>query len=56
MYLTFLGAFEPQKLAIYPETAWQISLRYDGTLIGLGLIAYLAAALVFSHRDIPAPL
>jgi ABC-2 type transport system permease protein len=56
MYVTFLGAFEPQKLAIYPETAWQASLRCDGTLIGLGLVAYVAAAFVFSHRDIPAPL
>ncbi|HWB09945.1 MAG TPA: ABC transporter permease subunit [Pirellulales bacterium] len=56
MYLTFLGAFEPQTLVVYPERAWEISLRYDGTLIGLGLVAYLAAAVIFSHRDIPAPL
>jgi ABC-2 type transport system permease protein len=56
MYATFLAAFEPQSLVIYPERAWQVSLRYDGTLIGLGLLAYLAAALVFHRRDIPAPL
>jgi ABC-2 type transport system permease protein len=56
MYATFLAAFEPQSLVIYPERAWQVSLRYDGTLLGLGLLAYLAAALVFHRRDIPAPL
>ena len=56
MYATFLGAYEPQSLVIYPETAWQVSLRYDGTLIGLGLAAYLAAAIVFNRRDLPAPL
>lgn len=56
MYGTFLGAYEPQSLVIYPQTAWQISLRTDGTLIGLGLMAYLAAAIVFSRRDIPAPI
>ncbi|HQU41525.1 MAG: hypothetical protein B7Z73_04895 [Planctomycetia bacterium 21-64-5] len=56
MYATFLGAFEPQTLVVYPERAWHISLRYDGTLIGLGLAAYVVAAIVFSRRDIPASL
>ena len=56
MYVTFLAAFEPQTLVVYPERAWQVSLRYDGTLIALGLAAYIAAAVVFSRRDIPAPL
>lgn len=56
MYGTFLAAYEPQSLVIYPETAWQVSLRSDGTLIALGFMAYFAAAIVFSHRDIPAPV
>lgn len=56
MYGTFLAAYEPQRLVIYPETAWHDSLRMDGTLIGLGLLAYLAAAVIFSRRDIPAPI
>ena len=56
MYTTFLGAFEPQTLVVYPERAWQISLRYDSTLIGLGLAAYVATAIVFHRRDIPAPV
>ena len=56
MYFTFLAAFEPQTLVIYPDRAWGTSLRYDGTLLALGLMCYLAAAVVFNRRDIPAPL
>lgn len=56
MYATFLAAFEPQTLVIYPDRAWNTSLRYDGTLLGLGLVCYVVAAVVFSRRDIPAPL
>jgi len=55
-YGTFLGAFEPQSLAIYPETAWAELAWRNGCLIGLGIAAYAAAAAVFSSRDIPAPL
>ncbi|HUY93148.1 MAG TPA: ABC transporter permease subunit [Pirellulales bacterium] len=56
MYGTFLGAYEPQVLAVSPERVWELSWRYDGTLIGLGLAAYIVAALVFCRRDLPAPL
>lgn len=56
MYATFLGAFEPQTLVVYPDRAWQMSLRYDATLVGLGLATYVAAAIVFNRRDIPAPI
>lgn len=56
MYGTFLGAFEPQVMAVSPERAWELTLRYDGTLIGLGLAAYVAAAIIFCRRDLPAPL
>ncbi len=56
MNFTFLGAFEPQALIIDPDQAWALSLRYDGALVGLGLAAYLIAAVVFCRRDLPAPL
>lgn len=56
LYGTFLGAFEPQVMAVNPERAWDLTLRYDGTLIGLGLAAYITAAIVFCRRDLPAPL
>ncbi len=56
MVATFLGAYEPQVMIIEPERAWQMSLSHDSTLIGLGLACYLMAAIVFSRRDLPAPL
>jgi len=56
MQFTFLGAFEPQALIIDPEHAWDLSLKYDGVLVGLGLASYLVAAVFFCHRDLPAPL
>ncbi len=56
MYATFLGAYEPQVMIIEPEKAWAMSLSHDSTLIGLGLLCYLSAAIVFSRRDLPAPL
>jgi ABC-2 type transport system permease protein len=55
-YGTFLGAFEPQSLAIHPETAWAELAWRNGCLIGLGITAYAAAATVFCRRDLPAPL
>jgi ABC-2 type transport system permease protein len=55
-YLSFLSAFDPQRLIVSPEQAWSLSLRYDATLLGLGLAGYLAAAVIFSRRDIPAAL
>jgi hypothetical protein len=31
-------------------------LGYDLLLIGMGLVAYVAAAWIFCHRDLPAPV
>ena len=52
MNVTFLGAYEPQTLILDPSTAWTTALRYDGTLIGLGLAAYATATVVFCRRDL----
>jgi len=52
-YLSFLTAFEPQQLILidgWPRTLW-----LSGILIGVGLLGYLGAALVFAWRDIPVP-
>ncbi|MCA9247475.1 MAG: ABC transporter permease subunit [Planctomycetales bacterium] len=62
---TFLTVFEPQQLAYHfwpeilaaePEQSWRLLIDYNGLLIGLGLVAYAIAALVFTRRDLPAPL
>jgi ABC-2 type transport system permease protein len=53
-YLSFLTAFEPQQL-ILMEDAWSRSLWLSGVLVGLGLLSYLVAIVVFTWRDIPVP-
>ncbi|MGD9723869.1 MAG: ABC transporter permease subunit [Pirellulales bacterium] len=66
-YVTFFTAFEPQLLVGDATRAWSVSLEvggahalgglgYDGVLVGLGLLAYAVAAVIFAHRDLPAPL
>jgi ABC-2 type transport system permease protein len=56
LYFTFHAAYQPQVMVNAPERAWELSLRLDGLLLGLGLAAYAAAALIFCRRDLPAPL
>ncbi len=52
--LTFLTAYEPQQLILVgPESGGPSAWQYNGTLIGVGLAAYLAAAAVLTWRDIP---
>lgn len=55
-YFTFLGAYEPQVMVSQPADALAFSLTYDSVLLGLGLAGYIAAAIVFCRRDMPAPL
>lgn len=56
IYFTFLGAYEPHHLVVQTEEAWRLSLWYNGVFLGLGLVSFIAALLIFSRRDIPAPL
>jgi ABC-type transport system involved in multi-copper enzyme maturation permease subunit len=54
-YCSFLSAFDPQRLIILGPDGWTVSLRYNAVLLAVGLAGYLAAAVVFSRRDIPVP-
>ena len=54
-YCSFLSAFDPQRLILLGADGWAVSLRYNGALLGIGLAGHLAAAVVFSRRDIPVP-
>jgi ABC-2 type transport system permease protein len=56
LYFTFHGAYQPQLMVTAPERAWELSLQLNGVLIGLGLAAYVLAAVIFCRRDLPAPL
>ena len=53
-YLTFLSLFQPQELILLSGESDSPAMRYDLTLLGLGVIAYVAAGVVFWRRDIPA--
>ena len=53
---SIFSAYDPQGLILMPPGSRPSALVCNGTLIGLGLVAYLGAAAVFSRRDIPAAL
>jgi ABC-2 type transport system permease protein len=70
-FASVLSAYEPQRLVeiatTRPEFAWSFTmtasghtvtgpLGYDAVLAGVGIVSYLIAALVFTQRDLPAPL
>lgn len=52
-YFTFLSQFHPQEFTLLPEKAGWPLVRANLILLGIGLAAYLAAALIFWRRDVP---
>jgi ABC-2 type transport system permease protein len=55
-YLSILNAYEPQRLVGDPTESWRLLAAYDVVLLGVGLAAYVAGAVWFARRDLPAPL
>jgi ABC-2 type transport system permease protein len=55
-YLSILGAYEPQRLVDGTAESWRLLAAYDAVLLGLGAAAYVVGGIVFSRRDLPAPL
>jgi ABC-2 type transport system permease protein len=67
-YVSFMTPFEPQMLVARPQAAWSVFAYENGSITGLGLggqqivlivlglICYVAGAVVFSRRELPAPL
>ena len=53
---TILGAYWPQVLALSGDRVWELSWRYNGILLCGAILCYVAAAAVFTRRDLPAPL
>ncbi len=53
--LSFLSSFAPQELILMPDPGGRAALRYDLTLLGIGLACYVVAAVIFNRRDIPGP-
>lgn len=70
--LTFFTAYDPERFVAVavrdPAAAWSFwnwdaagesvlgPLGYNGILLGLGLAGFIAAAIAFRVRDLPAPL
>lgn len=54
-YGSFLSAYEPQHLIVYPQIAWEKSLIFDGVLMGIGIVGCVLGGIIFSKRDIPTP-
>jgi ABC-2 type transport system permease protein len=55
-WLSVFNAYEPQRLVSGQPDAWWLLARYDAALLGIGLAGYLAGAVIFARRDLPAPL
>jgi ABC-2 type transport system permease protein len=67
-YFTFVSAYKPQTMVAWPEEAWGLLAYRDGAVVGIGLggcqtvlfvlgtIFYVGGAVIFSRREIPAPL
>ena len=67
-YLSLLNSYKPQLLVARHDTAWDFFRYRDDAIAGLGLgghqfvlfavglLCYLAGAVVFSRREIPAPI
>jgi ABC-2 type transport system permease protein len=55
-WLSMLGVYEPQRLVGGTAESWATLARYDGVLLGIGIVAYLVGTVIFARRDLPAPL
>ena len=55
-WISVFGAYEPQRLVAGTAESWLILAGYNALLLGVGLAAYTLGAVVFSRRDLPAPL
>ena len=67
-YFSFMTAYSPQQMAAYPGEAWNLLAYHDGSVVGIGLggqqlvllaiglLRYVAGAVIFNRREIPAPI
>jgi hypothetical protein len=55
-WVTFWSVYKPPRLVTQPDRTWELVALYGGVLLGLGLLSYIVACLIFSRRDLPAPL
>ena len=56
LYTSFLTPFEPQRFIDPQYDPASLAINYNLPLFALGLAAFIAAAIIFTRRDLPAPL
>ncbi|MEX2140238.1 MAG: ABC transporter permease subunit [Pirellulales bacterium] len=55
-YASIFWPFEPQRMVANNAAAWPLLIEYNTPLILVGLVSYIAGAVIFCRRDLPAPL
>lgn len=55
-YGSIFWPFEPQRMVANNADAWRLLVEYNTPLIAVGLLCYVAGAVIFCRRDLPAPL
>ena len=55
-YLSVFNAYEPQRLVGGAADAWRLLAVYDGVLLGVVVLGFVIGGIIFSRRDLPAPL
>jgi ABC-2 type transport system permease protein len=55
-WLSVFWPFEPQQMVTTIVEAWRLVFEYNAPLVVIGLIGYVAGAIIFCRRDLPAPL
>ncbi len=56
LYTSFLTPYEPQRFIDPQYDPAALAISYNVPLFCLGLAAFVAAAIIFTRRDLPAPL
>ena len=55
-WVTFFAAYQQPRLVTEPDRLVYLLGWYTLILVGLGLVCYFLAAVIFCRRDLPAPL
>ncbi|HWA97236.1 MAG TPA: ABC transporter permease subunit, partial [Pirellulales bacterium] len=53
---SFLSLYDPHVSIISAQRGWHAAMHDTAWLVALGVLAYVVAVVVFSRRDLPAPI
>jgi ABC-2 type transport system permease protein len=56
LYTSFLTPYEPQRFVDPQYDPAALAISYNVPLFALGLLSFIAASIIFTRRDLPAPL